>query len=230
MSISPLFRWPNSVCHFSHFSVRIPAETVECAERVSRTYVQMRPVFAFFCPVSALLLVCRQCEHCGCSSHSCIGHHLAEPSTGSTHQSSWRVIPSSVRHPDGQRFHSDGTAADIRSIFPLTCRKPPGVPRYRVLSDSSLSALPPPIRFGVASFALATSLISSLSGSDEGDICAKQYSRCCNNYSRSSSVYLEYPITTSQHADALRQRPEASSWRAMIFSTTFGLIIFSLKN
>lgn len=74
----------------------------------------------FFCLAPALLLVCRQCEPCGCSSRNGTGHHSAESLTDNTHQPSWRVTHGSVRLPDGQRFHSDNTVAGVRSIFLLT--------------------------------------------------------------------------------------------------------------
>lgn len=35
-------------------------------------------------------------------------------------QHGWIVMHGSVRHPVGQRFHSDDTVAGVRSIFPLT--------------------------------------------------------------------------------------------------------------
>ncbi len=71
-------------------------------------------------PVPVPLPVCHQCEPCGCSLHNGTGHHSPVSLTGSTRQPSWRVRPGSVRHPGGQRFHSDDTVADVRSIFPLT--------------------------------------------------------------------------------------------------------------
>lgn len=101
----------------------------------------MRPVFAFFCPVPALLLVCRQCEPCGCSSRNGTGHHSAESLTGSTRQPSWRVMHGSVRHPVGQRFHSDDTVAGVRSIFPLTRGQVIRSPRCRALSGGTALAL-----------------------------------------------------------------------------------------
>ena len=95
----------------------------------------------FFCPVSALLPVCRQCEPCGCSSRNGTGHHLAESLTGSTRQPSWRLMHGSVRHPVGQRFHSDDTVAGVRSIFPLTRGQVIRSPRYHALSDGMVPVL-----------------------------------------------------------------------------------------
>src|SRR5699024_10127077 len=93
------------------------------------------------CPVPVLLLVCHQCEPCGCSSHNCTGHHSAESLTGSTHQPSWRVRHGSVRHPGGQRFHYDDTVAGVRSIFPLTRGQVTPGPRYHALSDGMVPVL-----------------------------------------------------------------------------------------
>ena len=90
------------------------------------------------CPVPALLLVCHQCEPCGCSSHNGTGHHSAASLTGSTRQPSWRVTHGSVRHPDGQRFHSDDTVAGVHSIFPLTRGQVTPGPRYHALSDGTV--------------------------------------------------------------------------------------------
>lgn len=101
----------------------------------------MRPVFAFFCPVPALLLVCRQCEPCGCSSRNGTGYHSAESLTDNMRQPSWRVMPGSVRCPGGQRFHSDDTVAGVRSIFPLTRGQVIRSPRCRALSGGTALAL-----------------------------------------------------------------------------------------
>ena len=93
------------------------------------------------CLVPALLLVCHQCEPCGCSSHNGTGHHSAESLTGSTRQPSWRVMPGSVRHPDEQRFHSDDTAASVHCIFPLIRGQATRSPRCRALSDGTAPVL-----------------------------------------------------------------------------------------
>ena len=84
----------------------------------------------FFCPVPALLLVCRHL----CSSRNGTGHHSAESLTDSMRQPSWRVMHGSVRCPGRQRFHSDDTVAGIRSIFPLTRGQVIRSPRCRALS------------------------------------------------------------------------------------------------
>ncbi|EIH35544.1 transposase [Escherichia coli] len=93
------------------------------------------------CPVPALLLVCYQCEPCGYSSHNGTGPHSAESLTGSTRQPSWRVMPGSVRHPVGQRFHSDDTVAGVCSIFPLTRGQVIRDPRYYALSGGTVPVL-----------------------------------------------------------------------------------------
>ena len=93
------------------------------------------------CPMPALLLVCHQCEPCGYSSHDGTGHHSAASLTGSTRQSSWRVMPGSVRHPVGQRFHSDDTVAGVRSIFPLARGQVIRGPRYHALSGGTVPVL-----------------------------------------------------------------------------------------
>ncbi len=95
----------------------------------------------FFCPVPALLLVCRQCEPCGCSSRNGTGYHSAESLTDNMRQPSWRVMPGSVRCPGGQRFHSDDTVAGVRSIFPLTRGQVIRSPRCRALSGGTALAL-----------------------------------------------------------------------------------------
>ncbi len=92
----------------------------------------------FFCPVPALLLVCRH----RCSSRNGTGHHSAASLTGSMCQPSWRVMHGSARRPDGQRFHSDGTVADVRSIFPLTRGQASRDLRCRALSDGMVVSAP----------------------------------------------------------------------------------------
>ncbi len=89
---------------------------------------------SFSGPVPVPLPVCSQCEARGYSSHDGTGHHSAASLTGSTRQPSWRVMHGSVRHPGGQRFHSDDTVAGIRSIFPLTRGQVIRGPRYHALS------------------------------------------------------------------------------------------------
>ena len=89
---------------------------------------------SFSGPVPVPLPVCHQCEPCGCSLHNGTGHHSPVSLTGSTRQPSWRVRHGSVRHPGGQRFHSDDTVADVRSIFPLTRGQVIRGPRYHALS------------------------------------------------------------------------------------------------
>ncbi len=69
------------------------------------------------------------------------GHHSPVSLTGSTRQPSWRVRPGSVRHPGGQRFHSDDTVADVRSIFPLTRGQVIQGPRYHALSGGTAPVL-----------------------------------------------------------------------------------------
>ncbi len=96
---------------------------------------------SFSGPVPVHLPVCRQCEPCGCSSRNGTGHHSAESLTGSTRQPSWRVMHGSVRHPVGQRFHSDDTVAGVRSIFPLTRGQVIRCPRCRALSGGTALAL-----------------------------------------------------------------------------------------
>ena len=91
----------------------------------------------FFCPVPALLLVCRH----RCSSRNGTGHHSAESLTDSMRQPSWRVMHGSVRCPGRQRFHSDDTVAGIRSIFPLTRGQVIRSPRCRALSGGTALAL-----------------------------------------------------------------------------------------
>ncbi len=88
-----------------------------------------------------LLLVCRQCEPCGCSLHNGTGHHSPVSLTGSTRQPSWRVRPGSVRHPGGQRSHSDDTVAGVRSISPLTRGQVIRGPLCRALSGGTGLAL-----------------------------------------------------------------------------------------
>ncbi len=92
-------------------------------------------------PVPVPLPVCHQCEPCGCSLHNGTGHHSPVSLTGSTRQPSWRVRPGSVRHPGGQRFHSDDTVADVRSIFPLTRGQVIRGPRYHALSGGTAPVL-----------------------------------------------------------------------------------------
>ncbi len=96
---------------------------------------------SFSGPVPVPLPVCRQCEACGYSSHNGTGHHSAESLTGSTRQPSWRVMHGSVRHPVGQRFHSDDTVAAVRSIFPLTRGQVIRGPRYHALSGGTAPVL-----------------------------------------------------------------------------------------
>ena len=69
------------------------------------------------------------------------GHHSPVSLTGSTRQPSWRVRPGSVRHHGGQRFHSDDTVADVRSIFPLTRGQVIRGPRYHALSGGTAPVL-----------------------------------------------------------------------------------------
>ena len=97
---------------------------------------------SFSGPVPVPLPVCRQCEACGYSSHSGTGHHSAASLTGSMCQPSWRVMHGSARRPDGQRFHSDGTVADVRSIFPLTRGQASRDLRCRALSDGMVVSAP----------------------------------------------------------------------------------------
>ncbi len=122
-----------SPCLFGEYANQTAGGDDEPALRSSRTYVQMRPVFRLFSgPVPVPLPVCRQCEACGYSSHNDTGHHSAASLTGSTRQPSWRVMHGSVRHPVGQRFHSDDTVAGVRSIFPVNTRASnpgPAIPR-----------------------------------------------------------------------------------------------------
>ena len=92
-------------------------------------------------PVPVPLPVCHQCEPCGCSLHNGTGHHSAASLTGSTRQPSWRVMHGSVRHPVGQRFHSDDTVADVRCIFPLTRGQVIRGPRYHALSGGTAPVL-----------------------------------------------------------------------------------------
>lgn len=92
-------------------------------------------------PVPVPLPVCHQCEPCGCSLHNGTGHHSPVSLTGSTRQPSWRVRPGSVRHPGGQRFHSDDTVADVRSIFPLTRGQVIRGPRYHALPGGTAPVL-----------------------------------------------------------------------------------------
>ncbi len=53
--------------------------------------------------------------------------------TGSYASTSWRVRPGSVRHPGGQRFHSDDTVADVREYFPVNTRASNRGPRYHAI-------------------------------------------------------------------------------------------------
>lgn len=52
-------------------------------------------------------------------------------------QHGWIVMHGSVRHPVGQRFHSDDTVAGVRSIFPLTRGQVIRGPRYHALSGGT---------------------------------------------------------------------------------------------
>ncbi len=128
-------------CRFGEYANQTAGGDDEPTLRSSRTYVQIRPVFAFSDPVPVPLPVCHQCEPCGCSLHNGTGHHSPVSLTGSTRQPSWRVRPGSVRHPGGQRFHSDDTVADVRSIFPLTRGQVIRGPRYHALSGGTAPVL-----------------------------------------------------------------------------------------
>lgn len=112
------------------------------AIRLPRDIPEIRPDAPCFRLFQAVPLpVCRQCEACGYSSHNGTGHHSAASLTGSTRQPSWRVMHGSVRHPVGQRFHSDDTVAGGRSIFPLTRGQVIRGPRYHALSGGTAPVL-----------------------------------------------------------------------------------------
>ncbi len=129
-------------CRFGEYANQTAGGDDEPTLRSSRTYVQIRPVFRLFSdPVPVPLPVCHQCEPCGCSLHNGTGHHSPVSLTGSTRQPSWRVRPGSVRHLGGQRFHSDDTVADVRSIFPLTRGQVIRGPRYHALSGGTAPVL-----------------------------------------------------------------------------------------
>ncbi len=89
-----------------------------------------------------LLLVCHQCEPCGCSSHNCTGHHSAESLTGSTHQPSWRVRHGSVRHPLAGKDFTLTIQWQMFAVFsPLTRGQVTPGPRYHALSDGMVPVL-----------------------------------------------------------------------------------------
>ena len=128
-------------CRFGEYANQTAGGDDEPALRSSRTYVQMALFSSFSGPVPVPLPVCSQCEARGYSSHDGTGHHSAASLTGSTRQPSWRVMHGSVRHPVGQRFHSDDTVAGIRSIFPLTRGQVIRGPRYHALSGGTAPVL-----------------------------------------------------------------------------------------
>ncbi|VCY60535.1 hypothetical protein BANRA_05582 [Escherichia coli] len=125
-------------CRFGEYANQTAGDD-EPTLRSSRTYVQIRPVSPFSDPVPVPLPVCHQCEPCGCSLHNGTGHHSPVSLTGSTRQPSWSKARLSST-PGGQRFHSDDTVADVRSIFPLTRGVIRG-PRYHALSGGTAPVL-----------------------------------------------------------------------------------------